>query len=34
MSTAILIGGNIILHVTQQSITKMGQDSQQFKPSQ
>jgi len=34
MFTAILIGGNTILHVTQQSITKMGQDSQKSKPSQ
>jgi hypothetical protein len=34
MSIAILIGGNTILHVTKQSITEMGQDSQQSKPSQ
>jgi hypothetical protein len=34
MPTAILLGGNTILHVTRQSITEMGQDSQQSKPSQ
>lgn len=34
MSTAILIGGYTIFHVTRQSITEMGQDSQQSKLSQ